>query len=99
MGTGSTVTVKSEATGEVVAEYTIVIYGDIDGSATINARDAVEISNSVAGVTDSLTGAAKLAANVEGTRVTINDKDAAVLAEVASGSMTIDQLTGKGVDI
>ena len=99
MGTGSTVTVKSEATDEVIAEYTIIIYGDIDGSATINARDAVEISNSMAGITDSLTGAAKFAANVEGTRTAINAKDADVIDAVVAGTMVIDQTTGKGVEI
>ncbi len=99
MGTGSTVTVKSTATGEVIAEYVAVIYGDVDGTATINGRDAAAVSNSITGVADSLTGAAKLAANVEGTRATINAKDASVIRSVAGGSMTIDQSTGKGVEI
>lgn len=97
LGTGSTVTVKSEITGEVVAEYVVVIYGDVDGSATINGRDAAAVSNSITGVADSLTGAAKLAANVEGTRTTINAKDAAVISSVAGGTMIIDQTTGKGI--
>ncbi len=99
MGTGSTITVKSTVTGEVIAEYVIVIYGDVDGTATINGRDAAAVSNSITGVADSLTGAAKLAANVEGTRATINAKDASVIRSVAGGSMTIDQSTGKGVEI
>ena len=99
MGTGSTITVKSTATGEVIAEYVIVIYGDVDGTATINGRDAAAVSNSITGVADSLTGAAKLAANVEGTRATINAKDASVIRAVAGGSMSIDQSTGKGVEI
>ena len=98
MGTGSTITVKSD-NGEVIAEYVIVIYGDVDGTATINGRDATTVSNSITGVTESLTGAAKLAANVEGTRATINAKDASVIRAVADGSMTIDQATGKGVEV
>ncbi|MBR0349682.1 MAG: hypothetical protein IIX16_08630 [Clostridia bacterium] len=97
LGTGSTVTVKSKSTGEVVAEYVVVIYGDVDGSATINGRDALAVSNSVSGAADVLTGAAKLAANVEGTRTTINAKDAAVISSVAGGTMIIDQTTGKGI--
>ena len=99
LGTGSTVTVTSVATGEVIAEYVVVIYGDVDGSATINGRDAVAVSNSVTGVAEPLTGAAKLAANVEGSRATINSKDAAVISSVANGTMTIDQSTGKGVSV
>ena len=96
LGTGSTVTVKSKQTGEVIAEYVIVIYGDIDGSATINASDALAVANSVSGASGTLTGAAKLAANVEGTRVQINDKDVEVIYGVAEGTMSIDQATGKG---
>ena len=97
LGTGSTVTVKSKQTGEVIAEYVIVVYGDIDGSATINASDALAVANSVSGASGTLTGAAKLAANVEGTRVQINDKDVEVIYGVAEGTMSIDQSTGKGV--
>ena len=97
LGTGSTITVKSTITGEVIAEYVVVIYGDVDGSATVNVRDALALSNSVGGTTASLTGAAKVAANVEGSRVQINNKDVEVLDAVVAGSMTIDQSTGKGV--
>lgn len=97
LGTGSTVTVKSKS-GEVIAVYVIVIYGDVDGSATINARDAIEISNSIAGISESLSGARKLAANVEGSRTTINAKDADVIDAVVAGSMTVNQVTGKGTE-
>ena len=99
LGTGSTVTVKSKATGEVIKEYVVVIYGDVDGTATINARDSLAVMNSISGAADSLTGAAKLAANVEGTRTTINAKDVEVLDAVAGGTITIHQTTGKGVAI
>ena len=97
LGTGSTVTATSTLTGEVIGEYVVVIYGDVDGSATINAKDSLAISNSLLGGA-SLAGAAKQAANVEGTRVQINDKDIAVINKVVAGSMTIDQTTGKGVN-
>ena len=99
LGTGSTVTVTSVATGEVIGEYVVVIYGDVDGTATINGRDATAISNSLSGATATLTGAAKLAANVEGTRPAINLKDASVIRSAAAGKMVIDQSTGKGVAI
>ena len=98
MGTGSTITVTSKLTGEVIDEYVIVIYGDVDGSATINARDASVISESIAGKI-TLSQAAKLAANVEGTRVQINAKDKAVIQAVVAGTMVIDQATGKGVNV
>ncbi|MBP3446738.1 MAG: bacterial Ig-like domain-containing protein [Clostridia bacterium] len=98
MGTGSTVTVTSTITGEVIGEYVIVIYGDVDGSATINARDGSRIAASIAGTT-SLSQAEKLAANVEGARVQINAKDKAVIQAVVAGTMVIDQATGKGVEV
>ena len=98
LGTGSTVTATSTLTGEVIGEYVIVIYGDVDGSATINARDGSRIAASIAGTT-SLSQAEKLAANVEGARVQINAKDKAVIQAVVAGTMIIDQTTGKGVKI
>ncbi|MBQ7044711.1 MAG: hypothetical protein IJN78_08975, partial [Clostridia bacterium] len=57
---------------------------------------SLEVLNSTTGVSSSLTGAEKLAANVEGTRTTINDKDADVLDAVDAGTMVINQQTGKG---
>ena len=98
LGTGSTVTATSTLTGEVIGEYVIVIYGDVDGSATINARDGSRIAASIAGTT-SLSQAEKLAANVEGARVQINAKDKAVIQAVVAGTMVIDQATGKGVEV
>ena len=98
LGTGSTVTATSTLTGEVIGEYVVVIYGDVDGSATINARDGSRIAASIAGTT-SLSQAEKLAANVEGARVQINAKDKAVIQAVVAGTMIIDQTTGKGVKI
>jgi hypothetical protein len=95
LGTGSKVIVRSES-GNLIAEYIIIIYGDVDGSATINSNDALTLSNSITGVTESLTGAQKLAANVEGTRIQINNLDKGVIKSVVSGTMNINQVTGKG---
>ena len=96
LGTGSKVLVKS-LSGELIAEYVILIYGDVDGSATISVRDGSKIAASIAG-TASLSQAEKLAANVEGVRVQINAKDKAVIQAIVAGTMVIDQTTGKGVD-
>ncbi len=97
LGTGSKVTVKSSATGEVIAEYIVVVYGDIDGTGTINARDVLAVSNSISGATDTLMGAEKIAANLEGSRDALNAKDVAALRAVLAGSKTIDRTTGKAV--
>ncbi len=96
MGTGSTVTVKSANTGEVIDTYVILIYGDVDGNAAIDATDALVVFNSISGETSPLSGVQKLAANVEGSRAVINNNDKSVIESVAKGTMTIDQSTGKG---
>ena len=98
LGTGSTVTVTSKITGEVIGEYVIAIYGDVDGSATINNKDILVIYDSLLGG-ESLTDTEKFAANVEGSRININDKDVAILNAVIAETMVIDQTTGKGVAI
>ncbi|MBQ5591453.1 MAG: hypothetical protein IIU80_00705 [Clostridia bacterium] len=96
LGTGSKVIVRSES-GNLIAEYIIIIYGDVDGSATINSKDSLKIADSLIGGAV-LTGASKMAANVEGTRVKINDKDIAVINSVVADATTIDQVTGKTVN-
>lgn len=39
MGTGSTITVREEDSNDIVATYTVIVYCDLDGNATINDDD------------------------------------------------------------
>ncbi len=97
LGTGSKIIVKSELDGSTIGEYVVVIYGDIDGNAAVEAKDVADLLLSLSGAAPSLTGAAKMAANVVGTRQTIDTMDSDALTSVISGLAIIDQVTGKVV--
>ncbi len=98
IGTGSVVRVYSESTDELLAEYIIIIYGDVDGNAKIDSDDCDAVSLSLAGENDPLDGVYKLAANVFGSRATVNMDDADAIASVFSGFAEIDQTTGKIIE-
>ncbi len=95
LGTGSKVTVKSTLDDSVIGEYVIVIYGDVDGNAVIDANDAVAVLMSTTGATGALTGAEKLAANLAGTRNIIDAGDVEAITSIVSGGASVDQATGK----
>ncbi len=92
LGTGTVVTVTSDITKDVIATYTIVIYGDIDGDGDFNAGDGISMSNILLGGT--ATAAQKKAANLNGDRV-INANDYNMFMDVLQGYATINQVTGK----
>ncbi|MBR3836027.1 MAG: hypothetical protein IKJ69_04470 [Clostridia bacterium] len=94
VGTGSVVTVTSDLTGEVIATYEVVLFGDINGDALINNSDSVALFHTLAGVAAPLADAYKVAANLEGTRPVINKNDRSYLDQVLVGKMSIDQSTG-----
>ncbi len=97
LGTGSTVTVRSANTGEVIDTYVILIYGDVDGNAAIDATDTLIIFNSISGENAPLDGIQKLAANINGPRMLVNSSDKSYMESVVKGTMIIDQVTGKAV--
>ncbi|MCQ2485975.1 MAG: hypothetical protein MJ168_11670, partial [Clostridia bacterium] len=97
VGTGSVIRVYSETTDELINEFVVVIYGDIDGNAKIDFDDASAINLALSGEMDALEGAAKLAANVYGARATINAQDAEVILDAVTGLVVINQETGKVV--
>lgn len=95
VGTGSVVRFYSETTDELLAEYVIVIYGDVDGNGKIDNNDYSALKLSLSGEASSLAGAYKLAANVYGPRATVNMDDANAIGDVVAGLATVDQATGK----
>lgn len=96
IGTGSVIKVISDLTGKVIGEYVVIIYGDVDGNAKIDINDSIYLSEALTGDAEPLSGVAtKLAANVYGTRATINDQDVDAIGSAASGELEIDQSTGK----
>ena len=93
LGTGTTVKVISDLTGEKIATYTIVIYGDVNGDGQINLVD----SNTMAMALQkqiTLSPAAKKAGKLA-SRSTISLVDYTVLQNVIRKQNTINQATGK----
>lgn len=97
VGTGSVITITSDLTGEVIATYTVIIYGDVDGNGKVEAKDEIAMTLSYYGEGESLTGAALTAANLVGTRVAIDASDIVAIDAVIAGQKTINQTTGKAV--
>jgi hypothetical protein len=94
MGTGTVVTVTSNLTNQVIGTYTIIVYGDINGDGLITTADKLTLADSLAGSADPLTGAYKMAANIDGFKL-LNAEDKAALTNVLSGAIEINQATGK----
>lgn len=95
VGTGSIVRFYSDSTDELLGEYVIIIYGDVDGNGKVDNTDYANLKTSISGETASLSGAYKLAANVYGARATVNMDDANAIGNVVAGFATIDQISGK----
>ncbi len=91
IGTGSTVTV-TDLNDNVIGEYVILIYGDVNGDGLITARDINDIENQIMSVSE-LTAAGRLAANVSGGRI-VTAADGKLIKTVISGSGVLDQSTG-----
>ena len=87
-GTGAVVQVMNGE--QVVAEYVVIIFGDIDGDAEISAKDASTVKLVAVG-SSTLAGAAfEFAADVDGD-TEISAKDASAVKLGATGSATISQ--------
>lgn len=93
LGTGTTVTVTSTITNEVIGTYTLVIYGDINGDGSITILDSALLSSSLKKIV-TLTSAQKKAANLNGDRY-VNVVDNTLLNNVINKTATINQRTGK----
>ncbi len=93
IGTGTTITVTSELDGSTVGEYTILIYGDINGDGAISKLDVTVLNASLKKVMV-LNAAQKLAANLNGDRY-ITVVDVSLFRKVLKKTVTIDQLTGR----
>ena len=93
IGTGTTIEAKSTLDGSIVAQYTVLIYGDVNGDGSITALDVSMISGSLNKI-QTLTPAQKLAANVNGDRY-VNNLDVRLLNNVIFKLATIDQQTGR----
>ena len=93
VGTGSTVTVKSDIDGSTIGEYVILIYGDINGDGAITVLDSTLLASSLK-KSVTLNAVQKLAANLNGDRY-VNIVDNTLLTNVINKTASINQQTGK----
>ena len=93
IGTGTTITVTSDLDGSTIGEYTILIYGDINGDGAISKLDMTVLNASLQKVMV-LNAAQKLAANLNGDRY-ITVVDVSLFRKVLKKTVTINQLTGR----
>lgn len=83
-GTGSTVTVYSEDGTEVIKEYTLVVYGDVNGDGVVDALDAQAIAAYSNGTYVIENRSYKMAADLDSSdSVTVEDYQAVVNKVVA----------------
>ena len=99
-GTGATVTVTDNVTGEVVETFTIIIYGDLNGDAYITSDDTVMMRNEMSGSTawsddlsDEYNAARTRAADLTGDGF-VAGNDRSILYNAALGTVVLDQITG-----
>lgn len=93
LGTGTTVKVISNITGEEIASYIIIIYGDVDGNGLINISDLTVVSKAVKNKITLTVPAKKAARLVSRTSLTVSDYTA--LKKVVKNEASINQVTGK----
>lgn len=93
-GTGATVTLN-DASGNAVATYVVIIFGDLDGSGVINATDVNALVAHNKGTSTIAAGPVHMAAQVHctnaGTGRTININDVNAMVSFNKGTGTIDQ--------
>lgn len=90
-GTGATVKVNvAELSGQTVATYTVVIYGDVNGDGAVDAFDAAVLDLGLADV-QALTGAYGLAADTNAD-AQVAVADYTLVKDAIAGTATINQV-------
>lgn len=95
IGTGDTVRLVDDSTGETVATYTIIIFGDLNGDGMVNNQDVTIAKAMNAGTLNySMTDAAAFASDLfeDGG---INNSDITIMKNMQSGLIILDQATRK----
>lgn len=96
IGTGTVITVTSDSDpSNVIAEYTVLIFGDIDGDGYIDVNDLKIAGAACSGAIAKLEGAQEKAADITGRRAGFDEADVEVLTEILRGTLVIDQTAGK----
>jgi len=96
-GTGTHIALVDNVTGEVVEEFWVVIFGDLNGNGTYNNVDIDVMADEVNGITSWQRRGPKYlfrAADLSGDGRRINNSDMDVMVDYANGIITIDQTIG-----
>ncbi len=101
-GTGTVVnavsTAKNAASNSIVATYTVVIFGDVNGDGVIDIADSdmiIDIGNYALPQWDPVTDAANIKAGDLFRDGVIDENDCVVLKDVQNLALTLDQYTGE----
>lgn len=94
MGTGAVVTLTDNETGEAVAEYMIVIFGDFNGDGNITSTDVTALKSIISGAENIDEASAEFfALDINGDGV-ISSTDAIALKSAMSGAEILSQNRG-----
>ncbi len=92
-GTGAVVVVKDK-NDNVVGEYTLIVFGDVDGNGQINTADKGTVDQYVGGTSSKLGGAYELAADLDANGA-INTADKGTMDQCVGGTASkISQSVG-----
>ncbi|MBQ7542968.1 MAG: InlB B-repeat-containing protein [Clostridia bacterium] len=93
LGTGDTVDLINDNTGEVAESYTLVIFGDVTGDGRVTSSDVTEVRQMSARLKDYLiVDAFTFAANLQKDEI-INSSDVTLVRQMAARLIQVDQVT------
>ncbi len=95
-GTGTTVDLVDNTTGDIIASYTILIFGDVNGDGTVDSLDAglmVDVENYLINWDDPAFGVFRQAGDLNGDGK-VDAMDAGLMVDFENYLLSIDQAAG-----
>ena len=94
IGTGAVIKLKNNRTGEIVDEFTVIIYGDLNGDGQITQTDMILLKTILAGTSSSEYEDVFLMAVDFNKDENLTLNDFTQMKSIISGSRTVSQQTG-----
>lgn len=93
VGTGAKVRLVDDASGETAAEYTVILFGDLDGDGMVSNQDIVAAKNMNAQIIEyTMDEATAFAADLFEDGM-LSNQDITILKSMQAGLITLDQAT------
>lgn len=93
VGTGAKVRLVDDTSGETAAEYTVILFGDLDGDGMVSNQDIVAAKNMNAQIVEyTMDEAAAFAADLFEDGM-LSNQDITILKSMQAGLITLDQST------